>query len=92
MRTFAVTYDIVLTKEAQRFYERAEESLIRRLNRCIDQLKQNPYRHPNIRRLKGPFDNHFRYRLGDWRVVYRVDAENHIVIVVIIAHRSRVYR
>jgi len=85
-------YDVVLTKEAERFYERAEESLVRRLNRCFERLKENPYYHPNIRRLRGPFDKHYRYRLGDWRVVYRVDEEGQVVVVVIIAHRSQVYQ
>jgi hypothetical protein len=32
-------YEIILTKEAFAFYENAEDSLVRRLNRCFDLLQ-----------------------------------------------------
>jgi len=68
-------YEVFLTREARRFYEEAEASLVRRLNRCFQYLKENPYEHPNIKRLKGPLSGYFRYRVGDWRVVYSVDEQ-----------------
>ena len=85
-------YDLLLTKEAQAFYEKADRSLVRRLNRCFDQLRQNPHHHPNITRLRGPLAGYFRYRIGDWRVVYEVDDDGQLVIVLIIAHRSKAYK
>jgi mRNA interferase RelE/StbE len=85
-------YDIRLTRDAQAFYQKAEQSLVNRLNRCFDQLEQNPYEHPNIRRLRGPLAGQWRYRVGDWRVVYRVDEEEKAVTVLLIVHRSRAYR
>lgn len=48
-------YELMLTHEAQTFYERADASLARRLHRCFDRLRQNPYEHPNIKRLRGPW-------------------------------------
>jgi len=84
-------YDIQLTRDAQSFYQKAEHSLVNRLNRCFDQLEQNPYEHPNIRRLKGPLAGQWRYRVGDWRVVYRVDEEQKRVTVLFIVHRSKAY-
>jgi mRNA interferase RelE/StbE len=53
-------YDLVLTRKAQRFYEQADQSLTSRLNRCFDQLSQNPYQHPNIKALKGKLSGRFR--------------------------------
>jgi len=47
-------YEVLLTRDAQKFYQNADASLVRRLNRCFDQLRRNPYEHPNIKRLKGP--------------------------------------
>jgi mRNA interferase RelE/StbE len=84
-------YEILLTHDAQEFYEAADVTLVRRLNRCFDQLRRNPYEHPNIGRLKGPLAGQWRYRVGDWRVVYRVDEDKHVVTVVFIAHRSKAY-
>jgi len=85
-------YDLVLTREASRFYNRAEMPLVRRLNRCFSQLRENPYSHPNIKRLRGSLAGYWRYRVGDWRVVYEVDDENERITVLLIAHRRDVYR
>jgi mRNA-degrading endonuclease RelE of RelBE toxin-antitoxin system len=32
-----------------------------------------------------------RYRVGDWRVIYRIDDTPRQVHVLVIAHRSEVY-
>ncbi len=85
-------YEIWLTRDAQKFYQAADASLIRRLNRCFDQLRRNPYRHPNIKRLRSQLAGHWRYRMGDWRVVYRVDEDKQAVTVILIAHRNKAYR
>ncbi len=84
--------EIRLTHDAQKFYQTADASLVGRLNRCFDQLRRNPYQHPNIKRLKDTLAGYWRYRVGDWRVVYRVDEGNRIVTIVLIAHRSKAYR
>jgi mRNA interferase RelE/StbE len=85
-------YDLLLTREAQRAYEQADPSLVKKLHRCFEQLRQDPYQHPNVKRLKGPLAGCYRYRLGDWRVVYRVEEDGRIVIILLIAHRRDAYR
>ena len=85
-------YEVFLTHEAQRFYEQADPVLVRKLNRCFQCLQENPHEHPNIKRLKGPLVGRFRYQIGDWRVVYRVDGQKREVTVLLIAHRSKAYR
>ena len=85
-------YEVRLTRDADSYYRNADEALARRLNRCFDQLAQDPRGHPNSRRLKGPLTGYWRYRVGDWRVVYRVDDDEMVVTVMLIAHRSEAYR
>jgi mRNA interferase RelE/StbE len=84
-------YEIVLTEEALGAYRRAGSPLVRKLNRCFDTLRTNPYSHPNIKRLAGELRGRFRYRVGDWRVVYRVDEQERRVTILVIAHRGSVY-
>ena len=84
-------YEVWLTRDAEQFYQGADDPLARRLNRCFDQLRRNPHDHANIKRLKGPLAACWRYRVGDWRVVYRVNEDEHVVTVLLIAHRSRAY-
>ena len=48
---FGVTYRLLLARKAQKFYEKADSSLAKRLNACFDQLQAEPFTHPNIKRL-----------------------------------------
>ena len=45
----------------------------------------------DVKRLKGPGDL-ARLRVGDWRVIYRRDAQAGIVAIQAILHRSQAYR
>lgn len=41
--------------------------------------------------LKGDFQGYWRYRWGDYRVIYRIAEEEILVIVLRISHRKEVY-
>jgi mRNA interferase RelE/StbE len=41
--------------------------------------------------LRYSFVGHRRVRVGDYRIVYRVNVESHIVTIVFIKHRKDVY-
>ncbi len=84
-------FEVQLTRDAHKFYQAADAPLVSKLNRSFDQLRRNPYKHPNIKRLKGPLAGYWRYRVGDWRVVYRVEKDNRIVVVILVAHRREAY-
>lgn len=80
-----------MSPSAAEFFENAQAPLQRKLDRCFDLLELDPRRHPNIKPLKGKWDGCHRFRVGDYRVVYRIDDEKMEVTVRIIAHRSKVY-
>jgi len=84
-------YRVFLTEVARRFFQQADLPLQRRLDRCFERLEVEPRRHPNIKRLKGRLAGYYRYRVGNYRVIYRVDEQDRIVIVAIIAHRREAY-
>jgi len=84
-------YELRLHKDAARFYQKAEASLVRRLNRCFEYLRQDPFLHPNIRQLKKPMWG-YRCRVGNWRVFYEVNSQARLVNILRIAHRREAYR
>ena len=84
-------FEVILSPEAQVFYDQADQPLARKLARCFAQLEHDPRRHNNIKRLSGKLAGRLRYRIGDWRVVYRIDDRARQVNVLLIAHRSEVY-
>jgi mRNA interferase RelE/StbE len=84
-------YDVRLLPPAERFYANAERPLARKLARCFEQLERDPHHHPNIHSLKGEYAGFHRYRVSDYRVIYRIDERGRVVVVAIIAHRRDAY-
>lgn len=41
--------------------------------------------------LRYSFIGHRRIRVGDYRIVYRMDMNKHIIVIVLIKHRKDVY-
>ena len=86
-----MTYKVVLSLSAEKFYLKCDKSLAKKLVRCFQNLENNPRYHPNIKSLKGNYSGCYRYRVGDYRVVYSIDDDIVTVNVILIAHRRQVY-
>jgi mRNA interferase RelE/StbE len=85
-------YRVDLSRKAEQFYRKADRPLARKLARCFEQLERDPRKHSNIKPLSGKLAGHFRFRAGDYRVIYRIDESQTTVAVVRIAHRSDAYQ
>jgi mRNA interferase RelE/StbE len=85
-------YQVTLSQEAASFFELSDAKLQKRLDRAFAQLALSPYQHPNIKILKGQLTGYYRYRVGDYRIVYTIEVNIARVYVITIAHRSRIYR
>ena len=55
-------------------------------------LRLNPYFGPNIKKLKGEFNDIYRYRIGDYRLFYKVSDETVIVFILDIESRKDAYK
>jgi mRNA interferase RelE/StbE len=84
-------YRVELSREAQRFYDRCDKPVARKLARCFEALERNPREGNNVKALKGILAGSFRYRVGDLRVVYTINDDSVVVFVITIAKRSDVY-
>ena len=84
-------YRVILSTKARRFYEKADASFQKKLDRCFDTLKETPRKHGNIKILHGKWKSYYRYRIGDWRVIYTVDEKGRVVVVAVISHRGGAY-
>ena len=84
-------FSVQLMPQPLRFYLDADSPLSRKLARCFEQLEANPRAHPNMIPLRGPLAGFYRYRVGDHRVIYRIDFNQKIVVVARIAHRREAY-
>jgi len=69
------------------------KTLQKQATKAHAELKQNPVtpRGDTIKKLKG-WENVWRYRLGDYRLIYSVAPESQVVQLLAIGPRSNVYR
>jgi mRNA interferase RelE/StbE len=56
------------------------------------QLRSNPFFGPNIKKLKGEFEDYYRYRIGKFRLFYTIDKDRVIVFIVSMSDRKEAYR
>ena len=84
-------YEVRLSEDAEKIFAKCNQALAKKLARCFNNLENTPRSHPNIKPLKGSYTGYYRYRVGDYRVVYSIEDELVVVNVILIAHRSKVY-
>lgn len=58
----------------------------------IEQLAENPHApNNNVKKLEGR--SGFRLRVGNWRVIYEIDNNGHLVIIILaVGSRGDVYK
>jgi mRNA interferase RelE/StbE len=84
-------YTVALDRSAQKDMRAIRDVRLRdTLEKEIYALADNP-RPPGCVKLSG-FKDKWRIRVGDWRVVYRIEDGRLVVLVVTVAPRGGVYR
>jgi mRNA interferase RelE/StbE len=83
-------YRIEFAPRAERDFRRLPAAAQRRLAPRIDALAQEP-RPPGARAMAGA-EGLYRLRVGDYRIVYRVQDRILVVLVLKVGHRREVYR
>ena len=84
-------FEISLSNNATKFYQQADEKLSTNLNNAFDELSLNPYFGNNIKKLKGKLFGLYRYRLGNYRIVYSVEETIKVIAVIWIGKRKDAY-
>ena len=56
------------------------------------QLRENPFFGTNIKKLKGEFEGLYRYRVGKYRMFYKIENDKILVIMLDIDDRKDVYK
>jgi mRNA interferase RelE/StbE len=84
-----VPYRVDFTALADKQLEKLDPQVQRRVGIAVDKLADNP-RPPGIKSLVGR--SGYRLRVGDYRVIYRVEDSVLVVLVVELGHRREIYR
>jgi len=85
-----MAYQIVMTVEARRNMLALPKDIVRRAHVCILALAEEP-RPPKTKKLKGTGDQ-WRVRVGDYRIIYQIEDDRLLIVVIRIGHRREIYR
>ena len=84
-------YSVELSQRAQKFLDKLDSHIKIRIEERLMNLKDNPV--PSdakfICRDKG--DKVFRYRIGDYRALYKVKDRENVILIAKIDKRPRIY-
>lgn len=84
-------YKIVFAKGAHRAFLRLPKNTAVLVRQKLEQLAVDPYA-PNINVMKLQNRSGYRLRIGNWRVIYEIQNDELVILVLKIAQRGEVYR
>ena len=82
-------------KDVKKVLKSGDRSVLSNIQRTIDELKIDPYtKRPNmdIKLISKKNESIYRVRLGKYRLVYEIDAQDHTVFITMFFRRGKGYR
>ena len=76
------SYNIKLTKKAEKFIKKQDKDTQRRIIKAIIELPEG-----DIKRLKG-VDETYRLRVGDFRVLFEKNDKELVIVVIDVGNRG----
>ena len=88
-----MTFRILVHPKAAKAIAGLPKAHQRKLANLVETLKENPvpFKRFDIKKLKG-YENRFRVRLGGFRLIYEVDKEENLILLLKIEKREGAYR
>jgi mRNA interferase RelE/StbE len=84
-------YKIVFTKQAAKSLQSIPREIASSIREKLAQIANESFApHPNASKLQARPG--YRLRIGDWRVIYDVQKEELVIVILKIAPRGEVYR
>ena len=62
------------------------------LDYVYPQIRDNPFFGSNIKKLKGDFEGIYRYRIGNYRLFYKIESGLVLIIILDIDDRKDAYK
>ena len=84
-------YRVLIDARAVRQLEKVSKSVAERIDAAIAALSEDP-RPTGIKMLRGKLKPGWRVRVGDYRILFRIDDATGDVRIFEIGHRREIYR
>lgn len=84
-----INYGIRFTTTAQKEFNKLPAQLKLRIGKALTKLQNNP-RQGSVRSMIGTAS--WRLRVGDYRIIYDIQDDKLIILVIRVRHRKEAYR
>ena len=86
-----MTYKVELTRQAEKTLDRLDRVTEKRLRKRLKELSLNPH-DPRFSKDIIMKEGQKYSKVGDWRIIFRVETSEEIIFITAIQHRSKAYR
>lgn len=86
-------FKIAETKTFSKAKSKMDNRLYHKIKNVVyPQLRKNPFYGSNIKKLKGEFEDYYRYRIGTYRLFYLIEKKEVIVLIIDLQPSKNAYR
>ena len=83
-----MTYRLSYTRRAERDIKKLEPKTKDRIGKALLRYREDPFRFAE--KLSDPILGEYRFRIGDYRVVFDIEGDE--IIVLRVGHRREIYK
>jgi len=84
-----IDYTIIYSKRFEKHFRKLPKNIQKQIINLIENLKHDPY---IGKPLKFNLRGYWSLRIGNYRVIYKIDKQNKIITIYIVRHRRKVYK
>lgn len=81
-------YSFIFSPFAEKQFKKLDREFQKRILEVLERIRIRP--HHFVKRLVG--SPYFRLRVGDYRVIFDIQNDKLVIVVVEIGHRSKIYK
>ena len=85
-------FKIIVAKSCRKEINRHSAKIRQDVDDAIEKISKNPYRGEHIKPLQGSLKGMYRYDIGQFRLIYIIDAKEILVSVVDFGPRGDIYK
>lgn len=85
-----LSWKIKIHRKAKKTLDRLHGKELKRLRQAINALAENPY--PKGTKKMVSYKNLYRIRVGDWRIVYKVENGKLMILILSVSSRGKIYK
>ena len=82
---------VVFTPDAETDFQKLDKQMRLRIKNRLAWLQAN-FEKFTPTPLHGEWKDYFKLRIGGWRVIYKLDWDNNLIIIYVIDRRDKIYK